>query len=441
MKLRNINKIIYRSLAITLIVFLFSTFLISGLLARFITNDNNLTDARVSYWKINAIDKDGTKSTLNKAITHLESEDTGNWFFQVENQSEVNAVINNLSNIMIKIESYTFKDSTVLSDWDFLTDEGNPINNPITFNVYLYNCACDDLDQYIVYTKGTSKLSKNDYDLLSDAEKVGYVEDVDLTGISTITETLVLSTDSDDLIVNKKTELSETYLSINKSLGNDYKLKNNTGIYTFRLEWDVELIDDEGVGSTDTFNAFYIIEQSEYNTTDYTGLITYNSGNKKISYKEGASATTSGNYYELLVDVDGVNTYKNFVLAYKECDYFEYLIYTSSLGGEPFFTELTFNFNKLETKSSGFYKKAYKKLTTEEINIISTRTIVDVNTKDINNTTTISYNTLKKYHESLELNQYLDFLTSQEEFENSVGYLGIGLICTITFNIIIEQED
>ena len=56
-----------------------------------------------------------------------------------------------------------------MESWDFLKDSGVVINNPITFKVSIYDCKCEELDQYLVYTKGPSKLNKTQYDALSDA--------------------------------------------------------------------------------------------------------------------------------------------------------------------------------------------------------------------------------------------------------------------------------
>ena len=69
------------------------------------------------------------------------------------------------------------------------------------------------------------------------------------------------------------------------------------------------------------------------------------------------------------------------------------------------------------------------------------RTMVDTNTSDATNTNTISYDTLKKYCESLQSQEYYKFLESQDAFENSLGYLAIGLSCSIVYDLKVVQVD
>ena len=62
------SKIIFRFAGIMLIIFLFSSFLMSGLLARYISTASASDDARVAYWDVESIERDGTKVTYNNDI-------------------------------------------------------------------------------------------------------------------------------------------------------------------------------------------------------------------------------------------------------------------------------------------------------------------------------------------------------------------------------------
>ena len=330
---------------------------------------------------------------------------------------------------------------------DFLKDNGVAINNPITFKVSIYDCKCEELDQYLVYTKGTSKLNKTQYDALSDAEKQGYVEDVVLPNDSNISEYVILNTD-ENLSFTRTIEYGRVYFTTGKTLSsNDIELAIGTGSCTVRVKWSVGLNTASGDAIKNSFNAFYVIERSEYNTTDYTGLVEYNNNTKVAKLTKGVAVNqitnaTKGRYFfEVNVEENDVDVNKEYIIAYKEYDYFDYLIYVSSLGGEPTFTELDYEFLEVETRSSGIYKRSYNIVPESEKDIIRTRTLIDVDTTNINATTSITYDTIKKYFEKLQLDEYEAFILAQNEFQNSVGYLGIGLNCNIVLDIKVSQVD
>ena len=132
------SKILYRFAGIMLIVFLFSSFLMSGLLARYISSASASDEARVAYWNVESVERNGTKVTYDKGMQTLASEDSGNWFFQINNKSEVAAVIDSLSSVTLNFTSTSFKTTDVINSWDFLKTGTTPINNPITFKVSIY---------------------------------------------------------------------------------------------------------------------------------------------------------------------------------------------------------------------------------------------------------------------------------------------------------------
>ena len=440
MQNKKFRKIIYRIAVVLIVVTITTSLLASGLLARYLSTNNDVDSARVAHWDIKVIDKKGATISANQGTTHLDSESFGNSFFQVSNKSEVAAVLSSDSKISLKFSADTFKTTTEISSWDFLKEGSTPIENPIEFNVYIYNCKVSDLDPYLTYTKTvgstTTTLDLRQYTALSENEKKGYVEDIVLPNDSSIKETKIFSTTDNTLEVTKKIENGVPYFYLSQNLTNaesKYTFpvpvdNDNFTSYTFRVEWKVGGSSNIGGSYATKFKAFYVVEQSEYklNSTDYTGLVS-----KSGEFTATTNADSNDYYSEVSVKDAGENTTKKFVIAYKELDYFEYLIYTSSLGGEPMFTDIDFIFNEVETKSSGIYKTAYSKVTSDDLSSIKSRTWGDSNT----------YNTVKKYCEKLQADAYASFLESRDAFENSLGYLSIGVDCFIIYDLKVVQVD
>ena len=428
MQKSKVTKIVFRIAAALIILTLITSLLASGLLARFLSTDDNDDAARVAYWSVKVVDKEGSNIGLNQGTTQLNADDSGNSFFQVSNESEVAAMFSADSSISLKFTADTFKATTELSSWDFLKNGSDVVNNPVEFNVYIYNCKVSELDQYLTYTKSSTTLNLTQYNALDDESKKGYIEDVVLPSDSPIKETLVMSTTDNTLELTKEVVDGVPYFYLTKKVANaqNYTFPVGSGDYTFRLEWKVSGSSDLGGSFNTKFNAYYVIESKDYNTADYTGLVK-NDGTHTAS----ATATTEGYSSTFNVKDEGVTKQKTFVIAYKECDYFEYLIYTSSLGGQPVFTDLDFVYDEIETRSSGIYKTDYSKLTDAALTEINDRTWGNVN----------SYNTIMKYREKLQAIAYSDFLGSRDAFENSLGYLSIGLDCSIVYNLKVVQVD
>ena len=440
MQKSKVTKIVFRIAAALIILTLITSLLASGLLARFLSTDDNDDAARVAYWNVEVVDKSGTDIGLNQGTTHLDADDSGNSFFQVSNKSEVAAMFSADSSVSLKFTTDTFKADTTIPGWNFLKNGSEVVNNPVEFNVYIYNCKVSDLDPYLTYTKTvgstTTTLDLRQYTALSENEKKGYVEDIVLPNDSSIKETKIFSTTDNTLEVTKKIENGVPYFYLSQNLTNaesKYTFpvpvdNDNFTSYTFRVEWKVGGSSNIGGSYATKFKAFYVVEQSEYklNSTDYTGLVS-----KSGEFTATTNADSNDYYSEVSVKDAGVNTTKKFVIAYKELDYFEYLIYTSSLGGEPMFTDIDFIFNEVETKSSGIYKTAYSKVTSDDLSSIKSRTWGDSNT----------YNTVKKYCEKLQADAYASFLESRDAFENSLGYLSIGVDCFIIYDLKVVQVD
>lgn len=435
MQKSKVTKIVFRIAAALIILTLITSLLASGLLARFLSTDDNDDAARVAYWNVEVVDKSGNDIEVNQGTTQLNADDSGNSFFQVSNKSEVAAMFSADSSISLKFTADTFKATTEISSWDFLKNGSDVVNNPVEFNVYIYNCKVSELDHYLTYTKSSTTLNLTQYNALDDESKKGYIEDVVLPSDSPIKETLVMTTTDNTLELTKEVVDGVPYFYLTKKVANaqNYTFPVGSGDYTFRIEWKVSGSADLGGSFNTKFNAYYVIESKDYNTTDYTGLVK-NDGTHTAS----ATATTAGYSSTFNVKDEGVTKQKTFVIAYKECDYFEYLIYTSSLGGQPVFTDLDFVYNEIETRSSGIYKTGYSKLTDAALTEINARTWDDAKN---GSTAGVSYNTIMKYREKLQAVAYSDFLGSRDAFENSLGYLSIGLDCSIVYNLKVVQVD
>lgn len=444
MQKSKVTKIVYRIAAALIILTLITSLLASGLLARFLSTDDNNDAARVAYWDVEVVDKSGNDIEVNQGTTHLNADDSGNSFFQVSNKSEVAAMFSADSSISLKFTADTFKTTTEISSWDFLKNGSEVVNNPVEFNVYIYNCKVSELDQYLTYTKSSTTLNLTQYNALDDESKKGYVEDVVIPLGSTIKETLVMSTTDDTLAVTKEIVDGVPYFYLTKKVANaqNYTFPVGSGDYTFRLEWKVSGSTNFGGSYNTKFNAYYVIELAEYNNNKakYSGLVSKTEDEGNVVLVSNESITDTSAFAEK-VDVldEGVKKSKTFVIAYKECDYFEYLIYTSSLGGQPTFTDLDFVYEELETRTSGIYKTEYSKLLkTSAIATIKNRTWDDANN---GSDPKVSYNTIMKYREKLLVLAYEDFLGSRTAFENTLGYLSIGLDCSIVYNLKVVQVD
>ena len=95
--------------------------------------------------------------------------------------------------------------------------------------------------------------------------------------------------------------------------------------------------------------------------------------------------------------------------------YFEYLIYLSSLNGEPSFT-----YRGKATR--------YSKLTQAQIDLIKNENETDIEH---------DYNIV----DDLNICEYERFLSEKKEFEANLGYLEMGLKISIEFGLTVVQVD
>ena len=391
MKTKRANKIVLNMLSIMLVLLVVTSFLTSSIFARYSVSEDVNEDARVAKWDI----RFGNNESLHSVIssTHLESGSFGSWGLDISNLSEVHAKFSEESNLKIRLQSPNFNISHEHNQWDFLHehehaidenpgDEHTYIDNPINFRAYMYNCSLEEL------AAANGNLLENN-----------------------ITEILVFDTDDEvnplrfQMVIDNGELYFECIVNVGERLNinDDFFLEMGTGKASLVIKWEVDDVNSSVASTTSTFKSYYMIKQNEFDSNKYDGIY-QTEGSKDV-------------FEDVIITIDSVN----YVLAYKEYDYFEYLLYTSSIGGEIM---ITFN------DGLNDYIKRCTKLTVSEKTELEERTL--------NNPTEDKVN---KYIELLEYQEYNKFLQAQEDYINSAGYLGLSLECRIVLDIRVEQVD
>lgn len=141
--------------------------------AKYVTKlDSDATNARVAKWDIKGVTKkDGKSINLAAGFSKkLNEGDTGSWYFQISNYSEVFAAISKRSKIRFRLDNDSYSD---ISDneikWDFLEDlSKNSIENPIKFEINIYNSDIDNLLTYKLKSDSSVVISYDDYSQLTN---------------------------------------------------------------------------------------------------------------------------------------------------------------------------------------------------------------------------------------------------------------------------------
>ena len=386
MKRNKLSTCVFYTLIVLMILFVISTYLSSGLVARYTSSDSAFDSARVAKWEIEFTKKDGTILESIVESNHLESGSSGSWGLDISNKSEVLAQISSSSKIKICLQSPHFDINHHHDTWDFLHDvEGKTIDNPINFTIDMYNCSLEELKDNTISKKKVAVL------------------DTSINGEDAI---------KFDMIIEEDNLSYEAIINVGELLDNSFLLEYNTKKICLVINWTV----DEVTGATDTskkYVSYYVIETSEYtkDKAKYKGLISKTDGLKQL---ENADAETENTF-----TFDD----KNYVIAYKEHDYFDYLIYSSSVGGEVMIT-LTDSTEKIYTKRSTNLSEAEKQE-------LEKRTITMCN----------SLESLKLYIEKLGYYSYLAFEKTQSDYNKDLGYISLGLKCRIILDLKVEQVD
>jgi hypothetical protein len=359
-------KLVFRIFSIIIFSILVTTLLASSIFAKYLTGDSNDDGARVAKWDIDF--NDGTNFNSIISSTHLESGSKGEWGLDIANKSEVLAKFGDSSSFKIRLHSPNFDINSTHEVWDFLLDnENNPIDNPINFKAVMYNCSLTDLDS-----------SNGDIEAVVIFNTKTHPEDLDFQAIIDGGELYL------ECVVNAGEKLNAT---------DKFLLAIGEGKACLKIYWEVE----EVAGAVDTnekFKSYYLLKETEYDSTKYDGKL------------------------DNAITIDSVK----YVIAYKLNDYFEYLIYTSSLGGEIM---ITFT----DSLGKTYVRRCTKLSDAEKANLLN-RTLDDPTLENVTG-----------YLELLEYNEFEKFLKIQSDYSKVTGYLGLGLECRIILDIKIEQAD
>lgn len=414
--------------------------------------------AKVAKWSILSTDKD--ISTLNlevgfkEKVSNTDSGKSGDWFLDLENASEVNAMLDPESKVILELHHDTFTGLTN-QDWNFLGSV-----NPLKFTVSLYNGNIDDVVKYesttgntISYTEYQALTSsQSNYTLTVDESKIlGVVLDTstkpsftsseivngkmvykieikfsDIFQDSTAIKNLIFGMGTSQ--ENKVLRLSWTI--VDTSIVNDTVQNDNTSVIVVKDDDALDnLTKEEGYtyivtatnkkyqwNGTSLVEVLYYLRYELSTIPGATRPSTYASSNVGKSYI--AEGTDPDGY-----SVDFGTDKEVFYINEIPCDFAEYFLFSR---GEP-----TFTFGSLIKK--------YKNLSADDRTSINARTVVNTGTGTA--TTSESYDNLKAYIEKLELPQYDIFQKEYVAFTSGSIYLSYGLTCKIKFELKVTQVD
>ena len=384
MNIRKTFKFVFKMLSIIIFALIVSTLLASNIFAKYLTGESSDDGARVAKWNISFNDENEKFNSIISS-THLEAGSKGEWGLDIANKSEVTAMFSEDSNIKIRLQSPDFNIEHEHNSWDFLVDENhNHIDNPINFKAIVYNCSITELNTAIANNT------------------MGNIEAVEIFNTSTNTDEQLPF----KMIIDNGELYFECVVNVGEKLNKDeFFLDSGDGKACLKIFWEVDKDKVQGAVSTnESFKSFHLVKKSEYDS---------NSTKDPILQETDAG----GNVKDVIVTIDSVQ----YVIAYKTYDYFEYLIYTSSLGGEIMIT--CTNDNK------EYVRRCTKLSDAEKTELIN---------RDLTNPTIKS---VEKYIEKLEYEEFNKFLKIKKEYSLVTGYLGLGLECRIVLNIKIEQVD
>ena len=148
-----LSSLVFYALIVLITMLAITNYLTSGLYARFLSYDTGSDEAKVALWDINF--DEGGELTTEIPSTHLEYGSVGSYGLDIVNSSEVDAKINTTSSVKLRLTSPNLNLEHHHESWDFLESENhNPIDNPINFKVFLYNCSWKTLNDYYLTEDG-----------------------------------------------------------------------------------------------------------------------------------------------------------------------------------------------------------------------------------------------------------------------------------------------
>ena len=357
-----------------------------GIKAKYLSQDSSDDSARVAKWKIDSLDANGV--SLDKTIDFNQKITTkgGFYFFEIQNASEVSAILDSDSQITIELSHENFIGALNNPSWDFLGSD-----NPIDFRVVLYDAALNE----VVSSDGSGNIS------LKDASAITQMQLFTTVGYKAP-------------LIDKHTSGNRTYLlnfplseAFNNNLGSETirTLSHGNDKLTIGIFWDVDSTASGGSGDTN-------IESKRYMLYD---LVTI----KPTGYSI-ASGTDSDGYF--VEDPNGDK--KTFYIVEKEVNFADYFIVSA---GEPTFT---FKGRFEGTEVQVPYSEVVADNTLREE--LENRKISESN---------VTYSDLDKYIEMLEYKQYKNFSTDKTDFIKAQSYMQYGLTINVLLDLRVSQKD
>lgn len=396
--------------------------------------DSDATTARVAKWDIKGVTKrDGKSINLAAGFSKkLNEGDTGSWYFQISNYSEVYAAISKRSKIRFRLDNDGYTDTSVNEiKWDFLEDlSNNPIENPISFEVNIYNSSVENLLTYQLKSDPSEVISYDAYSQLTN--KADYDEVIN----SNVANCELFKTSS-SLTFKKAFEKDENGktiyfyyadLSFEKITDSqlDEILKLGLGDtredVTMQIKWNIGQNVGGGSISNNTYkiyeltdnllnatyksydlvknNSIYISYDLVENANEYKYYYVSNSFSSVVKNGYGANVEYNGSYLN-------VSSYSNLVDYYNN--------YTS----EPTFSlqSITFDYydNKWNSKDatiSALSSKKYSELTSDDIAKLESCSVYETHyfaynysTADLNNYA--NYMNYKNYKSFIENTKFI----------------------------------
>ena len=396
--------------------------------------DSDATTARVAKWDIKGVTKrDGKSINLAAGFSKkLNEGDTGSWYFQISNYSEVYAAISKRSKIRFRLDNDGYTDTSVNEiKWDFLEDlSNNPIENPISFEVNIYNSSVENLLTYQLKSNPSEVISYDAYSQLTN--KADYDEVIN----SNVANCELFKTSS-SLTFKKAFEKDENGKTIyfyyaDLSFENitdsqlDEILKLGLGDtredVTMQIKWNIGQNVGGGSISNNTYKIYELTDNllnATYKSYDLVKnnsiYISYdlveNANEYKYYYVSTSSSSVVKNGYGANVEYNGsylnVSSYSNLVDYYNN--------YTS----EPTFSlqSITFDYydNKWNSKDatiSALSSKKYSELTSDDIAKLESCSVYETHyfaynysTADLNNYA--NYMNYKNYKSFIENTKFI----------------------------------
>lgn len=396
--------------------------------------DSDAITAHVAKWDIKGVTKrDGKSINLAAGFSKkLNEGDTGSWYFQISNYSEVYAAISKRSKIRFRLDNDGYTDTSVNEiKWDFLEDlSNNPIENPISFEVNIYNSSVENLLTYQLKSDPSEVISYDAYSQLTN--KADYDEVIN----SNVANCELFKTSS-SLTFKKAFEKDENGktiyfyyadLSFEKITDSqlDEILKLGLGDtredVTMQIKWNIGQNVGGGSISNNTYKIYELTDNllnATYKSYDLVKnnsiYISYdlveNANEYKYYYVSNSSSSVVKNGYGANVEYNGsylnVSSYSNLVDYYNN--------YTS----EPTFSlqSITFDYydNKWNSKDatiSALSSKKYSELTSDDIAKLESCSVYETHyfaynysTADLNNYA--NYMNYKNYKSFIENTKFI----------------------------------